>query len=86
MAFCEGCIQNKSLCIKCKRNPIYLDLKDYRKEYEPICPFGYTDCVYDPAYIKLNHPSWYEKLYGNKTPEEVGCSCHEGSGYDDEDK
>ena len=53
--------------------------------YNPVCPFGYDDCVWDPAYIKANYPEWYTKLYGDKTPEEVGCdtdSCF----YDDEDK
>ena len=53
--------------------------------YNPVCPFGYDDCVWDPAYIKANYPEWYAKLYGDKTPEEVGCdtnSCF----YDDEDK
>ena len=86
MAFCDRCIQKKDLCPKCKWNPIYKDLSDHCKFYEPVCPFGYTDCVYDPAYIKHYHPKWYKELYGNKTPEEAGCSCHEGSGYDDEDK
>lgn len=67
-------------------------------KYTPVCPRGYTDCVCDPAYIKFRHPEWYNKLYGDKTPEEA---AHERGGcfdrlkedpeekyycYDDEDK
>ena len=82
MVYCDGCIQNKELCPKCKWNPIYKDLKNYHKEYEPVCPFGYTDCILDPAYIKHNSPEWYKTLYGRKTPEEAGCYCEGGRHYD----
>ena len=61
---------------------------DDEDEYEPTCPLGYDDCVRDPAYIKHFHPDWYEKLYGNKSPEEVAkekCNTPFGC-YDDEDK
>ena len=63
--------------------------------YKPTCPRGYTDCVYDPAYIKYHHPEWYEELYGNKTLEEATGECKEKVAkdpdekyycYDDEDK
>ena len=43
--------------------------------YNPVCPIGYTDCVYDPAYIQYHYPDWYKDLYGK----EYYC-------YDDEDK
>lgn len=35
------------------------------KDYTPVCPRGYTDCVYDPAYIKFSSPEWYKELYGD---------------------
>lgn len=61
--------------------------------YTPLCPVGKTDCVHDPAYEKHYHPDWFEKQYGDKTPEEVSkkyCfpSCHDGCCYyyDPEDK
>ena len=37
MVYCNDCIQDKALCPKCKRNPIYKDLRDYHKEYEAGC-------------------------------------------------
>lgn len=63
-------ISPKSLCIKCRENPIYAEVPQFRV-YNPVCPRGYTDCVGDPAYIKCYHPSWYQKLYGDLTPVEV---------------
>ena len=71
---------------------------DKEPEYTPVCPRGYTDCVWDPAYIKFHDPEWYEELYGGITPEEA---AHKENGcydrvkedpdmkyycYDDEDK
>lgn len=41
------------------------------KGYTPVCPRGYDDCVWDPAYIKHRDPEWYETLYGDLTPEEA---------------
>lgn len=70
----------------------------YPLEYKPVCPRGYTDCVYDPAYIKFHHPEWYKELHGDMTPEEAvhkkgGCydkvekdPDEEYYCYDDEDK
>lgn len=86
MSRCSICIQDKELCDKCWWNPQYALLSDCFKEYEPICPYGYVDCILDPAYIKLNHPKWYKKLYGDREPEKVGCCCNNGEMYDDEDK
>ena len=66
--------------------------------YNPVCPRGYMDCVYDPAYIKHCYPDWYKSLYGDLSPEEAihdpgGCvermenDPDEKYGcYDDEDK
>ena len=96
---CEECInKNSKLCVECKYNPKYakyLKLKSHYKEYKPTCPRGYTDCVYDPAYIKSVDAEWYKELYGDKTPEEAAEDCRkkvkadpeEKYGcYDDEDK
>lgn len=60
--------------------------------YKPLCPYGYMDCVWDPAYIYNTYPNWYKKLYGDITPEEAlaegHCcrNCVDGNQYDDEDK
>ena len=59
-----------------------------KEDYIPTCPYGYTDCVSDPAYIHAYHPKWWEEL---DMPTECecaseykeGCSCRY---YDDEDK
>lgn len=98
MCSCDRCIQEdkENICIKCKNNPIYDDLKDYFISYYPVCPAGYGDCIYDPAYIKLYDPEWYEELYGDLTVEEAmeqeikeGHCLHSYGycrNYDDEDK
>ena len=94
---CEGCVTDKSECINCCDNPIYANVPRFSKRmsYIPTCPRGYTDCVYDPAYIKLHNPKWYADLYGDKTPEEAAEKCRqkveedpdeEYYCYDDEDK
>lgn len=101
---CSKCLTDKSLCIKCRSNPIIQDIlnslpkHDYFQVYIPVCPRGYTDCVWDPGYIKYFYPDWYEDLYGNMLPEEAihaegGC-CDKVTKdpnedyycYDDEDK
>lgn len=61
------------------------------KEEEITCPFGYENCISDPAYIRRCHPEWWIEL-GRPTE----CSCHysqqeaDAMGgcpyYDDEDK
>ena len=98
MSLCDKCISDKSLCVKCKDNPIYADVPKFSqfREYIPTCPRGYGDCVWDPAYIKLNSPGWYKDLYGDMTPEEASLvSCQKKVEkdpnedyycYDDEDK
>jgi hypothetical protein len=67
------------------------ELRALLPEEEITCPFGFTDCVYDPAYIRRTHLAWWKKL-GRPTE----CSCHysqeeaDNMGwcphYDDEDK
>jgi hypothetical protein len=67
--------------------------------YVPICPRGFVDCVWDPAYILYTDPDWYKELYGDKTPLEAlwvdgGCmekiekdpKMEKYYCYDDEDK
>lgn len=97
---CDKCVTDRSLCDGCRDNPKYADYphKSLFMEYKPVCPRGYVDCVYDPAYIKHYHPEWYKKLYGSKTPEEAAHEknkCYdklkedpdeEYYCYDDEDK
>lgn len=97
---CDRCVTDKSECVNCRDNPIYKDVPATSKfqYYIPVCPRGYTDCVYDPAYIKYNHEDWYHKLYGDLTPEEAihvknGCATRAIEDpnekyycYDDEDK
>ena len=101
---CDICASDKSNCSECKDHPevrkiiASLPKRSYFREYNPVCPRGYTDCVCDPAYMKYHHPGWYMELYGDKTPEEA---IHEENGcmdrfindpdeeyycYDDEDK
>jgi hypothetical protein len=59
-----------------------------KRDYIPTCPYGYMDCVSDPAYIRCHHPKWWEEL-GMPTKCECAdeyeedCSCQ---WYDDEDK
>ena len=60
----------------------------YQAPYIPSCPYGYEDCISDPAYIRWNHPKWWEELGMPTECEcadeyEEGCSCRY---YDDEDK
>ena len=60
----------------------------YKLPYIPTCPYGYTDCISDPAYIRCYHSERWEKL-GMPTEcssakyYEKACSC---KWYDDEDK
>ena len=59
------------------------------RRYIPVCPKGFVDCVYDPAYIKYYHPQWYDRIYNGLTPQEAAdiyCSEREASCYDYEDK
>ena len=60
----------------------------YQLPYTPSCPYGYEDCVSDPAYIRWNHPKQWEELGMPTKCEcadeyEEGCHCRY---YDDEDK
>ena len=40
-------------------------------DYKPVCPFGYKDCIEDPAYLEHNFPIIYEESYESKTPDVV---------------
>lgn len=106
---CDHCIfskaeNNKDVCMNCRDNPMVqkilaaLPKQSYFAEYSPVCPRGYSDCVYDPAYIEFYYPEWYKELYKNLTPKEAihvenGCwDCFQRDPdercycYDDEDK
>ena len=59
-----------------------------KPDYIPTCPYGYEDCINDPAYIREYHPKWWEELGMPTECEcadeyEEGCHCRY---YDDEDK
>lgn len=97
MSKCEKCAADRNNCLKCADNPIYANFPrvSYYSPYKPTCPYGYTDCVGDPAYILHINPDWYKILYGNKTPEEASkeqcLKSYEKNknycdSYDDEDK
>lgn len=95
---CEVCVNKKTgLCQVCIDHPKAARIS-YFQLYKPVCPRGFEDCVYDPAYIKYSHPEWYKELYGDMTPEEAlrdKSGCWErfvndpemnDYCYDDEDK
>ena len=59
-----------------------------KPDYIPTCPYGYEDCISDPAYIREYYPKWWEELGMPTECEcadeyEEGCHCRY---YDDEDK
>ena len=59
-----------------------------KPDYIPTCPYGYEDCISDPAYIREYHPKRWEELGMPTECEcadeyEEGCHCRY---YDDEDK
>lgn len=106
MALCDYCVEktNTLICEVCIDNPKFqkilktLPTHSYFKNYIPVCPRGYTDCIRDPGYIKYYYPDWYKELYGDLTPKEAilvkgGCKerfendpNEEDYCYDDEDK
>ena len=97
---CNTCVTDRTLCEKCRDNPIYKNVptQSLYCDYIPVCLLGYSDCINDPGYIKFTYPDWYKDLYGNMTPEqavEKGCKKElktDSAGnkycecYDDEDK
>ena len=90
---CAVCVTEKTLCNQCRDNPKYANVPSQSlfQVYQPTCPFGATDCVCDPAYIKYYHPEWYKDMYGDKSPSEVANeTCKRQTSmrhcYDDEDK
>ena len=59
-----------------------------KEPYRPTCPYGYEDCISDPAYIRWNYPKRWEELGMPIECEcadeyEEGCHCRY---YDNEDK
>lgn len=90
----EGvCCSDRNLCETCTRNYANKYKSDNLQWYIPACKYGFEDCVLDPAYMKRWHSQWYEKNYGDMSPEDViklgDCCCNDcsnGDCYDDEDK
>lgn len=83
--YCETCIDHPKWANRPKHSNFQL--------YKPTCPFGYKDCICDPAYILWSNPKWYKELYNTLSPEEAAkeedgsCGlCDMGSNYDNEDK
>lgn len=56
------------------------------KYYQPTCPYGYDDCVCDPAYTKAYHPEWCEQQDDDDDGVTSCEVCEDGDRYDDEDK
>ena len=56
------------------------------KKYEPVCPRGYKNCVNDPAYIQYKNPSFYKKIWGNKTTYEAAEECRTAVKEDPDEK
>jgi hypothetical protein len=69
-------------CAYLKDYKSIIDTSEVKKTYEPMCPYGYIDCICDCNYIKHYYPDWYKEL-GSPT---VCEDCIAGSNYDDEDK
>lgn len=57
--------------------------------YIPTCPYGATDCISDPAYIRKYHNDWWIEL-GRPTCCKEGQKLYDQGKdcpyYDDEDK
>lgn len=87
MSNCCICIADKEYCKDCCDNPIY-PKKSYYKAYEPFCPFGYIDCVYDPNYVAIIAPTEDVEIHKQECLEEYEISKSTGicPGYDYEDK
>lgn len=102
---CDRCVNKDTImCLNCRDSDqvqkilAALPKTSNFQLYKPLCPRGYVDCVYDPAYIKFSSPEWYTELYGDMTPEEAlyrsgGCFERFVNDpeeryycYDDEDK
>ena len=70
---CDICVADKSRCVECRENPIYANVptRSLFQDYVPTCPRGYSDCVNDPAYLKVHHPDCYHDTFGDITPEQA---------------
>ena len=95
MDYCSKCVTDKTKCNKCTKNPKYSfisTLKNYYIPYVPTCPYGHTDCVSDPAYIKHYDPEWFKELYEDNEDYPIECNKYYEENpeyccyYDDEDK
>lgn len=87
------CCINKIYCKSCSEYYGYIPKQSLYTDYIPVCPLGYGDCIYDPAYLKRNYPDYYKEEFGELTPFEASltehcqlCVKNDGIQYDDEDK
>lgn len=54
MTNCDFCSTDRKYCKSCCVNPIYPKHSYFNPlKYEPFCPFGFTDCIYDPNYLNV---------------------------------
>lgn len=58
MANCDFCSTAREYCKSCCDNPIYPKHSYFKPvQYKPFCPFGFTDCIYDPNYLSIVSPN-----------------------------
>lgn len=58
MIDCNLCSTDRKYCKNCSDNPIYPSHSYFKPcRYEPFCPFGFTDCIYDPNYLAITAPT-----------------------------
>ncbi len=65
----------------------FLRLRSRLPNLEDIsCKHGFSDCVYDPLYIKHHDLTWFKELYPDGDITNACEDCENGECYDDEDK
>lgn len=58
MSDCKFCSADRKYCKDCCDNPIYPKHSYYKpSQYKSFCPFGFTDCIYDPNYLAIVAPN-----------------------------
>ncbi|MBR1703226.1 MAG: hypothetical protein IJ716_14975 [Lachnospiraceae bacterium] len=88
MGNCKMCVQDRRECLSCMDNPVFSNVPTESKfvPYIPLCPIGDGSCAFDPAYIRLQNPEWYRKLFGDMEPDEAMRECLRQTGQMPEEK
>ena len=88
MGNCKMCVQDRRECLSCMDNPVFRNIPTESKfvPYIPLCPIGDGSCAFDPAYIRVQNPEWYRKLFGDVEPEEAMRECLRQTGQMPEEK